>query len=985
MSVLLEIGSDSIGDVLSVTPVLRKLYNSYQEKIDVATYRPNVLKNNPCINTILNRNDLDGHQAGSGHTLTEDYKSSYDHVHAVSSWNIFKPKDDNIREKEIVMKHNMIDLRRYHALCLGFDLHAEEMHCDFYPDPFQEINLFDDYICIHPSETWQSRTWEKSKWNKLLENLVKSKKNVVIIGKTETNIEPGQWGGSKPMHSLSIPKSYSSQVLDLTNKADLSQTWHILDKASCVITMDTGILHLAGTTDVEIIQLGSSIDYKLRAPYRNGTQAYKYKYIGGACGIACASDPKYSLKVHGSIQSMPPLWKCLETYEANREPDMKEFKCHPEPNQVLEALGIEVESDTNMKEMKFPTRTWQKEFGMENEFTMNFPSSSKTDWVDFLWDEIIRRRTYERFYEIQEGDIVFDLGANLGFFSTTCSQRNIGHCYSFEPMPNNFSCLKKNISLLKDSEKFTLINKAISDKEKLYVPANIDQHSPHTESNYSDNSTVLNCVKLSDFAKTNKIDKIDFLKLDIEGGEYNIFEDESEFDWVLENCDHIAGELHLESFNGNRGRFKVEYLKKIISKGFDLAMESVDGVNIRDKILNDKCLNSDPNKRAHDHYDQIIFWADKRKNTINKPIVRSDFVEGAYCGVVSEPNSEYTMYFIDARKNSVIHTSEVASNDGYVKAWSKPNAKHFVDWKIIVKEKYTNEIVHENNLNLKGENVLIIFESRTLGDTIAWIPYVEEFRKKHNCNVFCKTFHNDFLKDFFPFVKFASHNEIVDHYASYKIGWFGDWTDKNLNPDDPREIPLQQTASGILGLEHQEIRPRLDKKDRPRNIEEKYICISIASTAGLKHWQNESGWQQTVDYLNELGYKVVVVQKEFLGWMDTPSLKNVIHPEAASLDEAASWVQHCEFFIGLGSGVSWLAWALNKKVILISGFSKEFAEFETPYRVQNLEVCNGCWNDANHKFDKGDWNWCPKDKNFECSKSITFEMVKEKIDQILKI
>ena len=234
-------------------------------------------------------------------------------------------------------------------------------------------------------------------------------------------------------------------------------------------------------------------------------------------------------------------------------------------------------------------------------------------------------------------------------------------------------------------------------------------------------------------------------------------------------------------------------------------------------------------------------------------------------------------------------------------------------------------------------------------------------------------------------MKFVSHNEIVDHYASYKIGWFGDWTDKNLNPDDPREIPLQQTASGILGLEHQEIRPRLDKKDRPRNIEEKYICISIASTAGLKHWQNESGWQQTVDYLNELGYKVVVVQKEFLGWMDTPSLKNVIHPQAASLDEAASWVQHCEFFIGLGSGVSWLAWALNKKVILISGFSKEFAEFETPYRVQNLEVCNGCWNDANHKFDKGDWNWCPKDKNFECSKSITFEMVKEKIDQILKI
>ncbi len=272
-----------------------------------------------------------------------------------------------------------------------------------------------------------------------------------------------------------------------------------------------------------------------------------------------------------------------------------------------------------------------------------------------------------------------------------------------------------------------------------------------------------------------------------------------------------------------------------------------------------------------------------------------------------------------------------------------------------------------------------------MGDTIAWVPYVEEFQKKNNCQVFCQTFHNDFFREIYPSINFISHDEIVDHQDFYSLGWFGDWEDRDLNPNDPREIPLQQTASGILGLDYKEIRPRLDKKNRPRRLTEKYVCISIASTAGLKHWQNKSGWQQTVDYLSELGYKVVAVQKEFLGWMDTPSLKNVIHPNTEGLEEAASWIQHCDFFIGLGSGMSWLAWGLGKKVILISGFSKEFAEFKTLYRVQNLEVCNGCWNNTNHKFDKGDWNWCPEGKDFECSKNITFEMVKEKIDQILKI
>jgi SAM-dependent methyltransferase len=72
---------------------------------------------------------------------------------------------------------------------------------------------------------------------------------------------------------------------------------------------------------------------------------------------------------------------------------------------------------------------------------------------------------------------------------------------------------------------------------------------------------------------------------------------------------------------------------------------------------------------------------------------------------------------------------------------------------------------------------------------------------------------------------------------------------------------------------------------------------------------------------------------------------------------------------------------------MISGFTKEFNEFYTPYRVINENVCNGCWNNIKYKFDAGDWNWCPAFKNsyrrFECSKSITFDMVKEKVDLLL--
>ncbi|HAI43542.1 MAG TPA: autotransporter strand-loop-strand O-heptosyltransferase, partial [Maribacter sp.] len=322
-------------------------------------------------------------------------------------------------------------------------------------------------------------------------------------------------------------------------------------------------------------------------------------------------------------------------------------------------------------------------------------------------------------------------------------------------------------------------------------------------------------------------------------------------------------------------------------------------------------------------------------------------------------------------------------------SWASSSRRTYVDWALIVKSspaegKNIEPFYHEEVFSAKNKPVLITFESKSVGDSIAWMPYVEEFRTKHECKMFCQTFHNEFFKDVYPDINFISFNEVVDTYASYKLGWFGDWEDKNFNPTDPREMPLQYTAPDILGLEKRELRPPLEKKERPRHLVDRYVCISTASTAGLKHWQNESGWQLTVNYLNEKGYKVVVLQQQPLDWMDLKGLKNIIHPIGADLEEAAEWMQHCEFFIGLGSGMSWLAWALKKPVILISGFSLASEEFYTPYRVINTNVCHGCWNSMDHKFDKGNWNWCPKhegtDRHFECSKAITFEMVKEAIE-----
>jgi autotransporter strand-loop-strand O-heptosyltransferase len=99
-------------------------------------------------------------------------------------------------------------------------------------------------------------------------------------------------------------------------------------------------------------------------------------------------------------------------------------------------------------------------------------------------------------------------------------------------------------------------------------------------------------------------------------------------------------------------------------------------------------------------------------------------------------------------------------------------------------------------------------------------------------------------------------------------------------------------------------------------------------------------------------------------------------------------IHYSEFFIGLGSGVSWLAWALKKNVVMICNFSEDGHEFTfDTIRVTNKSVCHGCWNNKNFKFDRGDYNWCPVLKGypnqFECQTSITEEMVLEQMEPYL--
>lgn len=334
-------------------------------------------------------------------------------------------------------------------------------------------------------------------------------------------------------------------------------------------------------------------------------------------------------------------------------------------------------------------------------------------------------------------------------------------------------------------------------------------------------------------------------------------------------------------------------------------------------------------------------------------------------------------------------------SDVMVQEWVQAEQEYYVPWLIQIETTGENDevITKSYTIELEDKNVFIAFESSALGDTLAWMPVVEEFRKKYKAKVIVSSFHNEMFKDIYKNIIFIDRGTPIQGMQfSYKLGWFGSGHASNRNPYHCHTRNLQQIAMDILGLkweEYGELRPVLKKSIAPRKIKTKYVAITTCSTAQFKYWNHAGGWQSIVDYLTRKGYQVVNVGKQ-------PNiLHNVINATGElPMDDLFNIIQNSEFFIGLPSGLAWLNWALGKKTIMITGISEHFCEFqEDMYRVQNINSETGCktacFSNANFTFDKGLWNWCPvyqkdNEKRFICTKTITSEMVKKKISLVEK-
>ena len=273
-----------LGDFMAITPLLRKLYYIFNQKIIIfgSSGYLDFIKNNPYVENFYSNYNLEDFKDCEIYNIFDDWNSYY-----------------------------YYDLRQLCASKFNLFLKENEMEYNYYPDEYIKIDeLPEKYVCLNPYTSGPDRSWEIEKWQELVDKLNNDGICVVTIGKGENG----------PFHHLDI--KLGVDLCGDERQNDLSQTWHIINNSDCFVSFDCGMYIFAGTTNTQIIQLGWYGDHYLHAPIRNGKRFEKYSCIRGNCDIFCLTDPKYDFLEHGNIKTRHPVWTCVLNTNFSCKPDV---------------------------------------------------------------------------------------------------------------------------------------------------------------------------------------------------------------------------------------------------------------------------------------------------------------------------------------------------------------------------------------------------------------------------------------------------------------------------------------------------------------------------------------------------------------------------------------------------------------------------------------------------------------------------------------
>jgi FkbM family methyltransferase len=198
--------------------------------------------------------------------------------------------------------------------------------------------------------------------------------------------------------------------------------------------------------------------------------------------------------------------------------------------------------------------------------------------------EIFEGNDYERFFKVNENDIVVDLGASVGPFTYSILNKKPKHCFVVEPLSNHIKTIKTNLK----ASNITVIQAAITDKKKIKIE-------------WDGMIEEVPTLSFQELKEIYKISHIDFLKVDCEGGEYDVFSKENiEF---LKKIPKIVTEFHLWK-NDSLNNYRFRYFRDNILPNFpQFEVYSVDGVDIKWDLYNEHFL---------EYYNEVLIYINNK-------------------------------------------------------------------------------------------------------------------------------------------------------------------------------------------------------------------------------------------------------------------------------------------------------------------------------------------------------------------------------------
>ena len=225
----------------------------------------------------------------------------------------------------------------------------------------------------------------------------------------------------------------------------------------------------------------------------------------------------------------------------------------------------------------------------------DFKWGEMSDWANEITGEMDRDSHYQKYRKVSSDDIVLDIGANVGAFSESLNATVIPkQIYCIEPYGPHFECLKENMSRYHNTH---LSKVALSESRDVLVDPCTTPHGEEIRITSLERNSGITFKQYLDIMN---IDRINFMKMDVEGYEYDIINPEN-YEFVYSKVDYIAAEYHL--FTTKQKAEFAKFREGVLRKTGNFRIEAVNGVDVTWSLYNDDFI---------DNYKQIYIYINNR-------------------------------------------------------------------------------------------------------------------------------------------------------------------------------------------------------------------------------------------------------------------------------------------------------------------------------------------------------------------------------------